>query len=528
MTNIFIHTKNKHMKKILLATICLFILSDTTLLAQTPGYVYCIDPAHQAYMKKARATSTNHYISVGQSGPGFANHEVLYWDANFNLLWNLNFPTVAVLGWTDIIETNDGNFIAFAANQNNNGCNIAIKITPAGTVLWQKEYYLSGTFFTSFSISKAAGNDPGFVFGGGACAASAFLVRCDEDGTILWQHEYYLPGGSGVQTTQSIIAENDAYMICGNLQIGLQFEVWITKVDSAGAWTWSNRVDEPLGNQIPVKAIKLSTGNYAMICQTNSNPNYVQYIYYFNSAGNVTGGKKFTELSSHEIYFFDLVEVSNGKVMLAGFLGESPMKSIYLELDATGNILWQKKSTGVLPGYVASDSYGIAKTATNNYAIFGASYQDGRIVAIVDSTGAGWCNGSASNVSATTLSPYTNNVTSPTIIPPNVLEMTVNHPHSTLTLSTVVHCGTLGIEDAQAQNLLLTIYPNPSHDAITIAIGDKQLLNAEITFRNVLGEQVHTLKSSSPTINISELRAGIYLIEVVMDGERIVGRVIKE
>ncbi|CAN5402122.1 hypothetical protein BH09BAC5_BH09BAC5_04990 [soil metagenome] len=517
------------MKQFLRAFLCLvFITSGTFSFAQSTGYVYVLDPANQAYVKHAVHTSTNHYISIGQSGAGFANHEIIYWDANFHVIWNQVFAQAAVLGWTDIIETNDGNFVAFAYNQNHTGCNIAIKLTPTGTVLWQKEYYINNTFLSSFSISKAAGNDPGFVFGGGACAASAFLIRCDGNGTILWQHEYFILGGSGVETTDCILAENDAYILGGNIGVGSQNEAWITKVDSAGNWIWTNQVNEPTYNQIPYRMIKLSTGNYAMICGYNSNPNYTQLIYYFNSTGSCIGGMKFTGPGQMEINFLDMCEVSNGKIILVSSLNDSPAKSSYMELDATGNILWQRKSTGVLPGFVNSTSYGVTKTATNNYALFGASYQDGRNIAIIDSTGAGWCNGSAAAITAGAPDPYTQATSTPIIIPPNVLEVTVSNTPTQLTISSVVSCGGVGIENLSATNSSLQVYPNPANDEISISMGEKDLLNAKVSFYNVLGEMALTQTVSSSTINISSLTTGVYFMEVVVDGERFVKRVVKE
>jgi hypothetical protein len=517
------------MKQCLRALLCLcFIFSATRSFSQSTGYISCPDvPANQGAFYKAKKT-TNGYITLGQSGSGFSNHEVIYWDANFHTQWNLNFAGAVVLYWIDVIELNDGNFLAFGANQNHTGCNIAVKISPAGAIVWQREYYLSGTFLTSFAVSKAAGNDPGFVFGGGACAASAFLIRCDADGNIVWQHEYFITGSSGVETTQTIIAENNAYILGGNLGFGAQNDVFITKVDSTGTCLWSNYVSEPTYNQIPAKMIKLSTGNYAMLCQYNSNPNYAQLIYYFNSTGAVTGGTKFLGPAQEQIDLVDLAEISGGRTILVGDINDSPMKFLYMELSATGAIIWQKKSVGVTGNYLNGFNSAIAKTPGGKFACFGGSYQDGRTIAVIDSLGAGYCNGVAATVSAVTPETYTSTATTPIIIAPNVLTAVVTNTSNTLTLTSSTLCGTVGMDESARTDELLSVYPNPAHDVITLWAGEKELVNAEVVFWNVLGEKVYAVSGSSSTIDISGLTAGVYLMEVVVDGERVVKRVVKE
>jgi hypothetical protein len=273
------------MKTILQALLCFLLCTDATQsFAQATGFISIPDPTHTSYFTLARKTSAG-YITLGQSGSAGANHEVILWDANYQTVWTQSFATAAVLIWQDVIETNDGNFIAFGGNQNHNGgCNIAIKISPAGVVLWQKEYYLTSSFLTAFCISKAAGNDdPGFVFGGGACAASNFIVRCDGNGNILWQHQYYITPSSGVETVLTITAESDSYYLGGYIGStpSNSLDAFFMKIDSAGNWITSNVINEPVLHQVPSRTIKLSTGNYAMICGYNNNPNGAQLVYYF-------------------------------------------------------------------------------------------------------------------------------------------------------------------------------------------------------------------------------------------------------
>lgn len=516
------------MKQLLRALLCfVFIANATTSFSQT-GYLSIPAPSNLGNLFKANKTA-NGYIASGTSGSANASHDIIYLDANFNPQWTICFPGAVVLNWHDVIELNDGNFLAFGANQNHNGaCNIAIKISPAGTILWQREYYLSGTFFTAFCVSKAAGNDPGFVFGGGACAASAFLIRCDAAGNILWQHEYFITGSSGVETTQSILAENNAYVLSGNIGFGSQNDVYLTKVDSAGNLAWSSYVSEPSLDEIPVKTIRLSTGNYAMLCNYNSNPNYSQLVYFFNSSGTITGGTKFTEMSQHQIHFKDIVETSGGGVMIVGDVYDPPMQFLYLSLNATGSVLWQKKSIGSPGNYANGMNSAVVKTPQGNFACFGASYYDARSIGIIDNNGAGYCNVATSTLNAIAPDAYTQTSATPVIIPPNVLTVVVTNTNTTLTLLRSNVCGTVGVDEQVKDMDELNVFPNPAQDKITVMLGDKMLNNAMVTFWNVLGEKVLAVNGVSSSIDISGLTRGVYLMEVLVDGERVVRRVVKE
>lgn len=516
---------------LLLATFLFSIFISKDISAQSTGYIKIPEPGTNAYIYKAKATSTNHFITVGTGGLGAINHEIIYWDINLDPVWSLNFPSAVVMGWIDVIETNDGNFIAFGYNQNHTGCNIAIKINPAGTVLWQKEYYINATFLSSFSVSKAAGNDPGFVFGGGACAASAFLVRCDANGDIVWQNEYYLIGMSGVETTETIIAENDSYILGGNALNGAANDAWITKVDSTGTWIFTNVVNEPIYNQIPYRMVKLSTGNYAMVCQYNSNPNYAQLVYYFGPTGNVIQASKFVHPLQSEIMFYDLTESTAGKVIIVGAVNDnSTIKYLYMELSATGAVNWQKKATGVTAGYLNGTAYAVTKTPSGNYSIFGAAYTDQRSIAVIDGSGTGYCNGVAENIPVSAADAYTVTANTPAIFPPNILAISVNNTYTSLTLTTTNMCGTIGTNDLANASTAISVFPNPGSDVITISFGETVVTTAEIVFYNILGEEVYSsslANTNSSTIDISKFASGIYMMEVNLNGEKIIRKVIK-
>jgi hypothetical protein len=198
-----------------------------------------------------------------------------------------------------------------------------------------------------------------------------------------------------------------------------------------------------------------------------------------------------------------------------------------MELSPTGTILWQNKSTGLNGPILSGGNEGIAKNADGTFANFGACYGDGRSIAIIDSAGNGYCNAVPSNIISSVPDAFTVIPVTPLLSNPNIQSMTVTNTSTPFTITTTKLCGTLGIENTLRQASLLSVYPNPANDKITLMIGDKPVNNAVVLFWNVLGEKVSVAEMTSSTIDVSGLKAGIYLMEVIVDGERMVQRVIK-
>ncbi len=78
----------------------------------------------------------------------------------------------------------------------------------------------------------------------------------------------------------------------------------------------------------------------------------------------------------------------------------------------------------------------------------------------------------------------------------------------------------------------IRIYPNPASNELNIEFEEDEIFNLGIIMFNSLGDVVFSSKESDPTlkttIDISPLTAGIYFIEVNVDGKRVVKKIVKE
>ena len=90
-----------------------------------------------------------------------------------------------------------------------------------------------------------------------------------------------------------------------------------------------------------------------------------------------------------------------------------------------------------------------------------------------------------------------------------------------------------GIKDITT-NLQLNVYPNPFTNELDITLAQQNLKQADFSICNMLGQTVYTQHETnlSPSytkmLDLSYLPNGVYLVEVVVDGEVGVREVVKQ
>lgn len=76
----------------------------------------------------------------------------------------------------------------------------------------------------------------------------------------------------------------------------------------------------------------------------------------------------------------------------------------------------------------------------------------------------------------------------------------------------------------------LKVYPNPSQDLVTIDLPTELENDVSITVLDAQGKQVQTqvINANNNTLNVSNLNAGVYLIQIEHEDSRIVKRFVKK
>jgi hypothetical protein len=76
----------------------------------------------------------------------------------------------------------------------------------------------------------------------------------------------------------------------------------------------------------------------------------------------------------------------------------------------------------------------------------------------------------------------------------------------------------------------LKIYPNPSQDMVTIDLPSELVNDVTVTVSDSQGKKIQTqvINAENNTLNVSNLQAGVYLIQMTHDDSRIVKRFVKQ
>ena len=495
------------------------ILSLCFALAQSQTTAY-LKVADNGSFEKIEKVASGGFITVGFDSA--YKMQVVRWDAGFNRLWKYTFTDANISPVKpQIVEANDGSFYFMAASLEHTSSTYIVKFSSTGTLLWQKVYYLSSGNLYSFALSRGVAGDNGFLFGGGQCTLYNYIVKCSPDGTIEWQNQYFYPLTSGVITCWSIIPDASEYVVSSGYNVNslLTFKISSTgTVNAQSAYTYT-------GMQIiPTRIVKLkSTGGYAIVGNyNNSNDNKTEFVAFYNNALSL---QTFNELTVTYTQFslWDIAAVSNGKnVIVDGSIYDnSAFSEVMINLSNTGSIVWNKRASGNTSTSNKNVEFRGLTTDGINTVHVGAGYNEGRVIAVIDSNGSGLCNDVA--VAMTNVH-RTLTLQSPVISvgAANVTKGDVTYTYNnTSSYHKQIYCGSLsGIDDNAAPIAISTsLYPNPANDRCTISFDNSKLSGpAFISIFSISGQMVYKCELasgvSSKDVALKGFTGGLYLVQI--------------
>ncbi|HYV93987.1 MAG TPA: T9SS type A sorting domain-containing protein [Chitinophagales bacterium] len=318
--------------------------------------------------------------------------------AFFSITKNLSAQNAPAIEWQkclgggadentySIQQTDDGGYIVAGTSSSvdgdvtgNHGSSDywAVKLTASGTIDWQKS--LGGTSADNLNAIQQT-SDGGFILAGGASSGDGdvsgnhgnsdyWIVKLDHDGNILWQKSY---GGSEADEAFSIKETNDAGFIVAGYSYSTDGDVsdnhgnsdfWIVRLDSMGNIEWQRCCGGSDLEFFFIEIEQIADGGYAFGAWTKSNDGDVSgnhgsfdiWIVKLNSLGSLEwqkclGGSATDATAS-------LKQISGGGFIVAGVSVSSDGDATQnhgvqdywvLQLDSSGNIVWQKSLGGSL------------------------------------------------------------------------------------------------------------------------------------------------------------------------------------
>ncbi|MFA4986401.1 MAG: hypothetical protein WC712_07435 [Candidatus Brocadiia bacterium] len=189
----------------------------------------------------AIAESDGGYIVVGGTEGSYSSSD---WDA-----WAFKIDTSGALVWqtkvdgsypdefNDIVATDDGNFLVVGTTAylygGSNGEVLIVKMTPSGTILWQKVISGSGSE-GAYRVTRLL--DGHFLIGGytstyGNGSHDFWLLKVDINCNIIWQRAY---GGAGGDWLMYINELQDGKLVLSGIYAGGNQDGFIIVTDGNG------------------------------------------------------------------------------------------------------------------------------------------------------------------------------------------------------------------------------------------------------------------------------------------------------
>ena len=499
--------------KLLLLTIASAFALNTYSQAPTIQWDNILGGNGEDYSAKTIQTTQGNYISVGVTTSTVGELPNYYgnWDSwitksdqNGNFVWKKTIGGSSGDHVSDVIQSNDNNFIACGSSTSSDGDLNSIpfsndssslwivKFDDNGTILWQIKAGGKGFFFNCKIIESPNGDLNIFtqsyaqnsivpIHYGSNNKTDIVYFLLSSSGSIIQQKTF---GGSEDEYLADVSATNDGGFVVLTSSFSNDYDIsnhidstnvqnsWVFKIDAIGNLLWEKSYLNYSLDLSSNRAIEsLNNGNiiftYAKDSLNQLTPTDGTVIM-LDSQGNFIWKKDFGG-SSYDM-ISEIVEYSPNEILLIGATGSNELiinstnGGIWLvDIDMQGDIQWQNT-------YNFSGTYGArykaVKTSDNGF-ILATSRQS-----------INWgCCPDATNIKFSGLS--------------------------------------VGIQENKLNNNTFSIYPNPANDILHINTSTS-LVNESYAIINTLGQPVLNgkLENERSTIDVQTLQAGVYFLQI--------------
>ncbi len=258
-----------------------------------------------------------------------------------------------------IRQTSDGGFIITGSTDSwgdvTNGDAWVIKLDRYGSIDWQKTY--GGTNDeTLIDVRQTA--DGGYISVGwtksfGVAKTDVWVVKLAADGTIEWQYSY---GGPGQEQAWSVDLTSDgAYLVAGGTtSFGAgRSDYWVLKLDTSGNPIWQKTYGGPKNDggagsfpEYVVRALEDANGRYVVASESYSFGSGISdiWVLQLDASGNILWQAAYGGIDEDSMWTF--VESAGGGYVVPGstvsFSPDYSGDMWVLKLDDAGVIQWQK------------------------------------------------------------------------------------------------------------------------------------------------------------------------------------------
>ncbi len=461
-----------------------------------------------------------------------------------------------------------------------------VRIDDAGNKLWDKSF---GGNNPDVLYRMLETEDKGFLLGGYSSggisgdktqpsqgAEDFWIVRIDSVGNKLWDKRY---GGTGIEYLFALEYCEDKGFIMGGFSSsgisgdktqanhdpgGFYYDYWIIKVDSLGNKQWDKSYG---GNEDDFLRLIIKTRDHGYLLggatnsdstgdMTQKSRGYRDFwIVKVDSTGNKQWDKRYGGDDEEDL--FSAKELSDGYILAGSsgsFMSGDKTNNFggywFVRVDTAGNILWDK-SCADLTGAQLKE---ISLTGDNGFLLSGVSAspvyedksgdsqgQDQLWVVKVDSLGTKeWDKTIFTYSTAEGLAlPLSEHCYIAATSTTAGISGYKSEPNWDASLNTfdywfIKFCiepvGLTNVTD----DIQIAVYPNPFSTEVLITIQKENLQQAQFVISNSIGQIVYKQSESNLSstytkmLDLSWLPNGLYLLEAIIDGEKVVRQLVKE
>jgi hypothetical protein len=467
-----------------------------------------------------------------------------YWvvrlDAYGQKIWDKRFGGRGDDGILNVKQTCDGGFIAAGISASEIGCDKTqdsrggfdywmVKMDALGNKEWDKRF--GGNAEDDLFVIEQT-RDSGFILGGNTYSDSSgdihqhsrgnvdyWVVKTDVNGSIQWERRF------------------------GGTYFNFMYDV---KQTADGGYILGGMSNSGIGGDKTEANCPSSTYNYWVVRIDGSGNKLWDKVY---------GGNGWDELKV-------ILPLNDGSFLLGGYSdsdstcsktwpNKGPGASDYwlVKIDASGNKIWDKSYGGL----GEDDLLSLTTTSDRGYLIGGNSSSPASgdktenntalilswIIKLDSNFNLQWDKTIFLNENALSTNAF--QTTDGCYVITNWTTATIGYYKTQMPWDStndywiIKFCDTLINDVADlTDNVQLSIYPNPFSTDIDIALQKTGLKQASFTLTNILGQIVFAKQEDnlSPSytkmLDLRNLPNGVYLLEVVVDGERVVREIVKQ
>lgn len=469
-----------------------------------------------------------------------------------NLEWSKFYSHPSNEQYNDIVELPDGSFV-LAGNKDLWTDFFFLKIDSVGNLISYKtigeidstQTHLANCFSTCIT------SDGNLAFTG-KMQNYGFLAKTDYSGNVIWLKNYY----KSMQDAygQNLITTNDGgLLVTGHMREvdtivpGINFYMFALKTDVHGNLEWFKQIKDSVIAPVFGDVLQTSTDEY-LIAAYASYPVYRPSLFKLSSTGEI----KWYKVYNGQIPFAGIEELPDGNYMFCSQKSNNkgPVLSV---IDTAGNLIpyfniqsstynsIKFEHTGVPPleHYCNSFLLNERKEAViYNTGKLAGLYKP--IIIRTDSLFNTDCYTQGLNIADSSLTSLSIDTTVTMINKSaQTQDLTNLVTYYNLNPSIVDFCLLLPVSEIPFNKYTIDVFPNPFTSLLSVSINNlnknsNSAKSMHVTIRNIYNQIVYDIfqdidgTSYFKTIELNNLSHGIYLIEIDLDKDRIVRKVLKQ